>query len=208
MSETTGTLILVRHGESQWNLENRFSGWVDVPLTANGEAEAARAGQLLHGIVFSHAFTSALTRAQETLRIILDVIGEPDVPTIRDAALNERHYGDLQGLSKDEMAQQFGADEVMMWRRSFHYRPTNGESLEDTAQRVLPFYRAQIEPRVRAGENVLVVAHGNSLRSLVMVLDHIPEDDIPDLYIPTGTPLRYVIDANGAVLERGYVESE
>jgi 2,3-bisphosphoglycerate-dependent phosphoglycerate mutase len=206
MPQTTGTLILVRHGESQWNLENRFSGWVDVPLTANGEAEAAEAGRLLRGIVFSHAFTSALTRAQETLRIILDVIGEPEVPTIRDAALNERHYGDLQGLSKDEMAQRFGADEVMMWRRSYRYRPTNGESLEDTANRVLPFYRAQIEPRVRAGENVLVVAHGNSLRSLVMVLDAIPEEDIPDLYIPTGIPLRYVLDANGAVLERGAIE--
>jgi 2,3-bisphosphoglycerate-dependent phosphoglycerate mutase len=203
-----GTLILVRHGESQWNLENRFSGWVDVLLTPNGEAEAARAGALLRGIPFDHAYTSALKRAQETLRIILDIIGEPDVPTERDAALNERHYGDLQGLSKSEMAEQFGEDEVMMWRRSYHFRPANGESLEDTANRVIPYYRTHIEPRIRAGENVLVVAHGNSLRSLVMVLDNISEDEIPELYIPTGTPLRYVIAPSGEVLESGYVTED
>lgn len=203
-----GTLVLVRHGESQWNLENRFSGWVDVPLTPNGEAEAARAGALLRGIRFSYAFTSALTRAQETLRIILEVTGQPRVPTERNAALNERHYGDLQGLSKAEMMRQYGEAEVMMWRRSYHYRPANGESLEDTANRVLPYYRAHIEPRVLAGENVLVVAHGNSLRSLVMLLDDIAETDIPDLNIPTGTPLRYLIAPSGAVLSRGYVAED
>lgn len=206
MTHSPGRLILVRHGESQWNLENRFSGWVDVPLSPTGEAEAARAGELLRGYRFDRAFTSALSRAQETLRIILDVTGQPNVPTERDAALNERHYGDLQGLSKSEMAERFGEDEVMRWRRSYRFRPENGESLEDTANRVLPYYRAQIEPWVRAGETVLVVAHGNSLRSLVMALDGISEDEIPNLYIPTGTPLRYVIAPDGAVVERGYME--
>ena len=200
-----GTLILVRHGESQWNLENRFSGWVDVPLTPNGEAEAARAGELLRGTTFDYAFTSALSRAQETLRIILEVAGQTGVPTERDAALNERHYGDLQGLSKSDMAERYGADEVLMWRRSYHYRPANGESLEDTAQRVLPYYRAHIQPLVLAGQTILVVAHGNSLRALVMALDNIREDDIIDLYIPTGVPLRYVIAPTGEVVERVYV---
>lgn len=200
-----GTLILVRHGESQWNLENRFSGWVDVPLTPNGEAEAARAGELLRGTTFDYAFTSALSRAQETLRIILEVAGQTGVPTERDAALNERHYGDLQGLSKSDMAERYGADEVLMWRRSYHYRPANGESLEDTAQRVLPYYRAHIQPLVLAGQTILVVAHGNSLRALVMALDNIREDDIIDLYLPTGVPLRYVIAPTGEVVERVYV---
>ncbi len=206
MEKTVGTLVLVRHGQSQWNLENRFTGWVDVPLSAAGEQEARKAGELLKGVQFDYAFTSALVRAQETLRIILDVIGQPDIPIERDQALNERHYGDLQGLNKDETASKFGTEQVHIWRRSFDVNPPNGESLKDTRDRVLPYYRAHIEPLVKQGKRVLVSAHGNSLRALVMTLDNIPQNGIPDLNIPTGAPMRYLIDGNGTVLERGYLE--
>ncbi len=205
MANTVGTLVLVRHGQSQWNLENRFTGWVDIPLTAEGEAEARRAGELLKGTTFDHAFTSALSRAQETLRIILETIGETNIPTERDQALNERHYGDLQGLNKDETAEKFGKEQVHIWRRSYDVPPPNGESLKDTGKRTLPYFDEHIKPLVLAGENVLVVAHGNSLRSIVMVLDNISEKDIPELNIPTGVPLRYQIDSTGKVLEHGYL---
>ncbi len=209
MADTVGTLILVRHGQSQWNLENRFTGWVDIPLTIEGEAEAKRAGELLKGIHFDYAFTSALSRAQETLRIILETTGQTAVPTDRDQALNERHYGDLQGLNKDETAAKFGKEQVHIWRRSYDVPPPNGESLKDTGARTLPYYDAHIKPLVLAGETILVVAHGNSLRSLVMVLENIPEQEIPELNIPTGVPLRYRIDSTGRVLEHGYLgESE
>jgi len=207
MEKIVGTLVLVRHGQSQWNLENRFTGWVDVPLSAAGEEEARKAGELLKGVQFDYAFTSALVRAQETLRIILDVIGQPDIPIERDQALNERHYGDLQGLNKDETASKFGTEQVHIWRRSFDVNPPNGESLKDTRDRVLPYYRAQIEPLVKQGKRVLVAAHGNSLRALVMTLDNIPQNGIPDLNIPTGAPMRYLIDGNGTILERGYLET-
>ncbi len=206
MENLVGTLVLVRHGQSQWNLENRFTGWVDVPLSAAGEAEARKAGELLKGQQFDYAFTSALTRAQETLRIILEVIGQTNIPIARDQALNERHYGDLQGLNKDETANKFGKEQVHLWRRSFDIQPPNGESLRDTRDRVLPYYRAEIEPLVKQGKRVLVAAHGNSLRALVMTLDNISTQAIPDLNIPTGAPMRYRIDAQGNVLERGYLE--
>ncbi len=202
---TQGTLILVRHGQSQWNLENRFTGWVDVPLSPTGEEEARKAGELLKGYHFDYAFTSALTRAQETLRIILDVTGQPDVPVDRDQALNERMYGDLQGLNKDETAQKFGAEQVNIWRRSYDIPPPNGESLKTTGVRVLPYYHQHIEPLLLAGKTVLVAAHGNSLRSLVMYLENISEADIPNLNIPTGVPIRYVLDGSGKVLEHGYL---
>lgn len=205
MANTVGTLVLVRHGQSQWNLENRFTGWVDIPLTEEGEAEARRAGELLKGTAFDHAFTSALSRAQETLRIILKTIGETSIPIDSDQALNERHYGDLQGLNKDETAEKFGKEPVHIWRRSYDVPPPNGESLKDTGKRTLPYYEAYIKPLVLAGKNVLVVAHGNSLRSIVMMLDNISEKDIPDLNIPTGIPLRYKIDNTGKVLEHGYL---
>lgn len=205
MAQPNGTLVLVRHGQSQWNLENRFTGWVDVHLTPDGEAEAAHAGELLRGYHFDHAFTSALTRAQETLRIILETSGQPDVPVERSEALNERHYGDLQGLNKAETAQKFGEAQVNQWRRGYRVQPPGGESLEQTAHRVLPYYREHIAPLVQAGETILIVAHGNSLRALVMVLDNISEADIPELNIPTGAPRRYVIAPNGDVLERGYL---
>src|SRR5690349_3015583 len=191
MAQTNGTLVMVRHGQSQWNLENRFTGWVDIPLTAEGEAEAHRAGELLKGYHFDEGFTSALKRAQETLRIILETTGQTDLPITRDQALNERHYGDLQGLNKDETAQKFGKEQVHIWRRSYDVPPPNGESLKDTRARALPYFEAHIKPLVLAGKSILVVAHGNSLRSLVMVLDDISEQDIPELNIPTGVPMRY-----------------
>lgn len=206
MSDQTGTLILVRHGQSQWNIENRFTGWIDIPLAKEGEEEAQRAGELLKDYRFHYGFTSALKRAQETLTIILDVIGQPALPVERDAALNERFYGDLQGLNKEEMAQKFGAEQVHLWRRSYDVAPPGGESLKDTAARVLPYYQAHIEPRVLRGETILVVAHGNSLRALVMVLENISLEDIPNLNIPTGVPICYVIDKRGKLLEHGYVE--
>ena len=206
MSAHTGTLILVRHGQSQWNLENRFTGWIDIPLAKQGEDEARRAGELLKDYHFNRGFTSALKRAQQTLKIILDVIGQTDLPVEKDAALNERFYGDLQGLNKEETAEKFGAEQVHLWRRSYDVAPPGGESLKDTAARVLPYYEVHIEPRVLQGENILVVAHGNSLRALVMVLENISPQAIPDLNIPTGVPLRYVIANNGKLLEHGYVE--
>lgn len=205
MPQPNGLLILVRHGQSRWNLENRFTGWVDIPLTAEGEAEAQRAGELLKTYNFDAAFTSALSRAQETLRIILEVIGQPNLPTQRDQALNERHYGDLQGLNKDETAAKFGKEQVHIWRRSYDVPPPNGESLKDTRARVLPYYQAHIAPLVLAGKQILVVAHGNSLRALVMTLENISEQDIPDLNIPTGIPMRYVVNPAGIVLEHGYL---
>jgi 2,3-bisphosphoglycerate-dependent phosphoglycerate mutase len=205
MAEQTGTLIMVRHGQSQWNLENRFTGWVDIALTAEGEAEARRAGELLKGYHFDHAFTSALSRAQETLRIILETTGQTEVPIERDQALNERHYGDLQGLNKAETAMKFGDEQVHLWRRSYDVQPPNGESLKDTRARALPYFETHIKPLVLAGQTILVVAHGNSLRGLVMELDDISEKDIPDLNIPTGVPMRYIIDSQGKVLEHGYL---
>lgn len=201
-----GELVLVRHGQSQWNLENRFTGWTDIPLTEAGIEEARHAGQLLRDYHFDHAFTSALSRAQETLRIILEVTGQTDVPIDRDAALNERNYGDLQGLNKDETAQKFGKEQVHVWRRSYDVAPPGGESLKDTRARVMPYYEAHIEPLLKQGRKVLVVAHGNSLRALVMALDGIPARDIPDLNIPTGAPLRYLIDTTGKAVEHNYVE--
>jgi 2,3-bisphosphoglycerate-dependent phosphoglycerate mutase len=202
---TNGELLLVRHGQSQWNLENRFTGWTDIPLTEAGIAEARHAGELLKAYHFDQAFTSALSRAQETLRIILAVIGQTNLPIERDQALNERHYGDLQGLNKDETAVKFGAEQVHLWRRSYDVAPPGGESLKDTGARVMPYYNAHILPLLKQGREVLVVAHGNSLRALVMVLDNISEQDIPDLNIPTGAPLRYLIDPDGKPVEHGYL---
>jgi len=201
-----GELILVRHGQSQWNLENRFTGWVDVPLSEAGIDEARHAGELLKGYHFDQGFTSALIRAQETLRIILEVIGQTDLPVERDQALNERHYGDLQGLNKEETAKKFGDEQVHIWRRSYDIQPPNGESLKDTRARVLPYYDKHILPLLKQGKKVLIVAHGNSLRSLVMQLDNISERNITELNIPTGAPIRYLIDADGNTVERGYLE--
>jgi 2,3-bisphosphoglycerate-dependent phosphoglycerate mutase len=190
------TLVLVRHGQSLWNLENRFTGWVDVPLTDKGRSEARRAGELLRDFRFDVAYTSTLSRAQETLRIILETMGV-QLPVIRDQALNERHYGDLQGLNKEDTAKRYGAAQVKIWRRSYDVPPPNGESLELTAKRTLPFYERCIAGDLRQGKNVLVVAHGNSNRSIVMKLDKLSGEQVIALELATGAPLVYEIDAGG-----------
>jgi len=191
-------LVLIRHGQSLWNLQNRFTGWVDVPLTATGESEARRAGELLRDSTFDVAYTSALSRAQETLRIIIATSGM-SVPVIRDAALNERDYGDLAGLDKAATAERYGADQVHVWRRSYDVAPPGGESLKDTAARTLPFFERAILEDVRAGRDVLVVAHGNSNRSIIMRLDALDEDSVTSLEVATGVPLVYELDTTGAV---------
>ncbi|MCA9831334.1 MAG: 2,3-diphosphoglycerate-dependent phosphoglycerate mutase [Dehalococcoidia bacterium] len=194
-------LVLIRHGQSQWNLENRFTGWIDVPLTANGEAEARKAGEQLReaGLHFDQAFTSVLQRANRTLDIVLDVLGQTGVPTEYDLALNERHYGDLQGLNKAETAAKFGDEQVHIWRRSFDVPPPNGESLKDTAARTLPYFDAHIMPALKAGKNVLVAAHGNSLRSIVMEIEDLTPAEILQVNIGTGIPLTYDVDPDGTV---------
>lgn len=202
-----GTLILLRHGESQWNLENRFTGWIDVPLSPKGEQEAKQAGLKLKPYRFDLAFTSALRRAQDTLTLALREQGQSGVPIMKDQALNERHYGDLQGLNKTETAQKYGDQQVKIWRRSYDVKPPGegAESLKETAERVLPYYQSQIDPHVRAGKTVLIVAHGNSLRALVMHLDQLTREQVLELNIPTGAPLLYEIDANGQVRDHRYL---
>jgi len=192
-------LVLVRHGESQWNLENRFTGWVDVPLTEKGRREAQRAGELLRGMHFDRAYTSVLQRAIETLDIILRAVGQTDLPVERDAALNERHYGELQGLNKAETAKQFGDEQVHIWRRSYDIAPPGGESLKDTAARTLPYFERVIVPHLRAGENVLVSAHGNSLRSIVMHLDRLTPAQVLELNLATGVPIVYEVESDMAI---------
>ena len=194
-------LVLVRHGQSLWNLQNRFTGWVDVPLTATGEDEARRAGERLHGSTFDVAYTSALSRAQETLRLIVETSGIV-APVIRDAALNERDYGDLARLDKGATAARYGAEQVHVWRRSFDVAPPGGESLKDTAARTLPFFERAVLEDIRAGRDVLVVAHGNSNRSIVMRLDGLDEQAVTTLEIATGVPLAYELDSTGAVLAK------
>ncbi len=194
-------LVLIRHGQSLWNLENRFTGWIDVPLTDQGRAEARRAGQLIADIKFDVAYTSALSRAQETLQIVLEEIGQK-LPVIRDQALNERHYGDLCGLNKAETAKRYGDQQVKLWRRSYDVAPPGGESLELTAKRTLPFYERAIAGDLRQGKNVLVVAHGNSNRSIVMRLDKLTPEQVVALELGTGVPLVYEIDREGAVVSK------
>jgi 2,3-bisphosphoglycerate-dependent phosphoglycerate mutase len=208
----SGKLVLVRHGQSQWNLENRFTGWVDVPLTPLGEKEAAQAGAALKGLSFDQAFTSKLRRAQHTLRIILEQIGQTNLPVVQNQALNERHYGALQGLDKAETAKKYGDDQVHVWRRSYDVPPPPdktdmnpegiSESLKDTAARTLPYFNGTILPLVKQGKNVLVAAHGNSLRSIVMNLDKMTEEQVLNLNIATGKPIVYEIDAKGTVLSK------
>ena len=195
------TMVLVRHGQSQWNLENRFTGWVDVPLTEKGRAEARAAGRLIagQGIPFDLCFTSVLTRAIETLSIILAELKQEKLPVVKDQALNERHYGDLQGLNKDEMRKKFGEEQVKLWRRSYDVAPPNGESLKETAARTLPFFDSRILPEIQGGKNVLVSAHGNSLRSIVMELDRLSPEQVVALELPTGVPLRYDFNPDGSV---------
>jgi len=202
----TGTLVLVRHGQSEWNKLNLFTGWKDPDLTELGVAEAIEAGRVLagEGLKFDIAFTSDLQRAQKTCQHILDGVGQSDLETIRDQALNERNYGDLAGLNKDDARKKWGDDQVHIWRRSYDTPPPGdeGESLKDTGARVWPYYMQQILPRVLRGETVLVAAHGNSLRSLVMILDGMDESTITSLNLGTGIPMIYKLNADSTVADK------
>ncbi|MGH2364030.1 MAG: 2,3-bisphosphoglycerate-dependent phosphoglycerate mutase [Chloroflexota bacterium] len=203
------TLCLLRHGQSQWNRENRFTGWVDVPLTETGREEARRAGRALRsaGLRFDLAYTSVLSRAEETLRIALAELEQSTLPVARDEALNERMYGDLQGLNKAETAAKFGDEQVHLWRRSYDVPPPNGESLKDTQARTLPYFRAHIRPALAAGRNVLVAAHGNSLRAIVMELEQLTPEQIVKVEIPTGVPWVYQLDSELAIVSKHMLEA-
>ena len=194
-------LVLVRHGQSDWNLKNLFTGWKDPDLTEKGVVEARTAGKRLKamGLSFDIAYTSALIRAQNTCTLILEEIGQPTLNTVRDQALNERDYGDLSGLNKDDARARWGEEQVHIWRRSYDVAPPAGESLKDTVARVLPYYCQEILPRVLRGERVLVAAHGNSLRALVMVLDRLAPQTIPSMELETGIPLVYRLNADSTV---------
>jgi 2,3-bisphosphoglycerate-dependent phosphoglycerate mutase len=198
-------LILLRHGESQWNLENRFTGWVDVPLSPRGIQEAKDAGEKLRSFTFDRAFTSVLARANETLRLVLDIIGQTAIPIEKDKALNERMYGELQGLNKDETVKKYGEAQVKIWRRSYDVPPPGGESLKDTAERVLPYYEQTIKPYLVKGDTILIAAHGNSLRALIMELEQLSREQVLELNIPTGAPLLYELDKMGKVVDHRYL---
>jgi 2,3-bisphosphoglycerate-dependent phosphoglycerate mutase len=197
-------LVLVRHGESEWNRRNLFTGWKDPGLSEKGVAEARAAGCLLkaRGYTFDVAFTSDLRRAQHTLTVMLDELGQTELPIRKDQALNERDYGDLSGLNKDEARRKWGEKQVHIWRRSFDVAPPGGESLKDTAARVLPYYEAAIWPQVAAGRNVLVSAHGNSLRALVMRIEGLTGDEIVTRELATGVPIVYRLNADGTMQDR------
>jgi 2,3-bisphosphoglycerate-dependent phosphoglycerate mutase len=197
-------LVLVRHGQSEWNLKNLFTGWKDVDLTEQGIAEARAAGRKLkaQGLAFDVSYTSALKRAQRTLDLMLEEMGQSGIPIVRDQALNERDYGDLVGLNKDDARKKWGEEQVHIWRRSYDTNPPGGESLRDTGARVWPYYLTKILPDVMRGRRVLVSAHGNSLRSLVMVLDKLGPDAITKLEIATGVPLVYRLNSDTTVAEK------
>ncbi|MGE0503677.1 MAG: 2,3-bisphosphoglycerate-dependent phosphoglycerate mutase [Rhizobiaceae bacterium] len=204
----SGTLVLVRHGQSEWNLKNLFTGWRDVDLTELGHAEAKAAGDKLKalGLNFDIAFTSALKRAQKTCQHILDGVGQPDLETIRDQALNERDYGDLSGLNKDDARKKWGDEQVHVWRRSYDVPPPGGESLRDTGARVWPYYMHTIQPHVLRGRTVLVAAHGNSLRSLIMALDGLSGEEIVKVEIGTGVPYVYRLNPDSTVASKTVLE--
>jgi 2,3-bisphosphoglycerate-dependent phosphoglycerate mutase len=197
-------LVLVRHGESDWNKKNLFTGWRDVDLSEKGVEEARSAGRKLkaQGLKFDLAYTSALIRAQRTLDLMLEELGQIGLPTYKDQALNERDYGDLAGLNKDDARKKWGPEQVHIWRRSYDVAPPGGESLRDTAARVLPYYINEILPAVLRGERVLVSAHGNSLRALVMVLDRLSPEGIVKREIPTGVPIIYRLNADATVASK------
>ena len=197
-------LILVRHGQSEWNEKNLFTGWENPGLTEKGANEAKNAGMLINNlnIKFDHLFTSVLDRAKLTGTIILENINQKDIDIIENKALNERFYGDLQGLNKDECRQKWGAEQVQIWRRSYDVGPPGGESLKETGERVLPYYLGEIYPLILDGKNVLVAAHGNSLRSLIKHLDKLSADEIVKLEIPTGAPIQYIFNDQGDVLTK------
>lgn len=203
-------LVLVRHGQSEWNLKNLFTGWKDVGLTEKGVEEARRAGVLLKecGLSFDIAYTSKLIRAQKTLSLILDGIGQQDLETVEDKALNERDYGDLVGLNKDDARKKWGDEQVHIWRRSYATPPPGGESLKDTVARVLPYYIQHILPDVLRGRRVLVSAHGNSLRAMIMALEGIGEDEIPGLELETGVPIVYTLNADSTVATKDILKQD
>ena len=194
-------LILVRHGQSEWNAKNLFTGWKDPGLTDQGVSEAKNAGKLIseQNIEFDIMYTSMLSRAQKTGDIILGILNHKEIPIIKNEALNERHYGSLAGLNKDDARKKWGDEQVHIWRRSFDIPPPDGESLKDTADRVLPYFEAEIMPKVVSGSSILIAAHGNSLRALIMKLDSISPEDIVKLEIPTGAPIQYEFTAEGII---------
>ena len=197
-------LLLVRHGQSEWNEKNLFTGWEDPGLTKKGEDEAQNAGLLIKelGINFDHLFTSALIRAQLTGSIILNEIGQNEMPTTKNQALNERFYGDLQGLNKDECREKWGEEKVQMWRRAYEMGPPGGETLKETGERVIPYFKEEINPLILKGKNILIAAHGNSLRSLIKFLDNVSDEDIVKLEIPTGAPIHYIFNEDGNVIKK------
>jgi len=197
-------LVLVRHGQSEWNAKNLFTGWKDVDLTQQGIAEARSAGEMLKtaGYRFDIAFTSDLIRAQKTLTLILEELGQSDLETIRNIALNERNYGDLVGLNKDDARKRWGDEQVHIWRRSYDTPPPGGESLKDTAERTLPYFEAAIMPEVLAGKSVIISAHGNSLRAIIMKLDSLSKDEVTQLNLGTGVPIIYRFNEDGSVVEK------
>lgn len=196
------SLILLRHGESQWNQENRFTGWVDVPLSPKGEKEAWEAGVRLKNYPVDVAYTSVLQRANHTLAIALKASEKEGLPINKDQALNERHYGDLQGLNKEETAKKFGKEQVHLWRRSYDIAPPHGESLKDTAARTLPYFKGMIWKELEKGKNVLIAAHGNSLRSIIMELEQLSPEEILKVEIPTGVPIVYQFDPSLKLLSK------
>ncbi|MGH1352915.1 MAG: 2,3-bisphosphoglycerate-dependent phosphoglycerate mutase [Methyloligellaceae bacterium] len=194
-------LVLVRHGQSEWNLKNLFTGWKDPDLTEQGVAEAKKAGELLkaENLKFDIAFTSVLTRAQRTLKLILEQLDQQELETINDQALNERDYGDLTGLNKDDAREKWGEEQVHIWRRSYDIPPPGGESLKDTRERVMPYYEENIVAQLKAGKNVIVAAHGNSLRSLIMKLENLSPEEILKRELNTGVPIIYKFNDDGSV---------
>ena len=196
-------LLLVRHGQSEWNEKNLFTGWENPGLTKKGEDEAKNAGLLIKelDINFDYMFTSDLVRAQLTGSMILNEINQNDIPTIKNKALNERFYGDLQGLNKDECRKKWGEEKVQLWRRSYNLGPPGGETLKETGERVVPYFKKEVQPLLEAGKNIIIAAHGNSLRSLIKFLDNVSDDEIVKLEIPTGAPIHYAFNENGDVIK-------
>ncbi|KEG19319.1 2,3-bisphosphoglycerate-dependent phosphoglycerate mutase [Bartonella bacilliformis] len=202
------TLVLVRHGQSEWNIKNLFTGWKDPDLTEKGRTEAITAGKNLKksGLKFDIAYTSALQRAQKTTQHILEQMGQPDLQLIKNSALNERDYGDLSGLNKNDARQRWGQEQVHIWRRSYTIAPPNGESLRDTGARVWPYYFHHIQPHILRSQTVLIVAHGNSLRALIMVLEGLSSEEIVLQELETGVPIIYEFNADSTILSKKIIE--
>lgn len=194
------TLIIFRHGQSVWNLENKFTGWVDVELTPKGVEEAKAAGEKLKGFTFDYAYASDLKRAQNTLKIALETSGHKPLTPTHNKALNERMYGDLQGLNKADTVAKYGEEQVKIWRRSYDVPPPNGESLKDTAARVIPYFETEIVPKLKEGKNIVIAAHGNSLRALIMYLEKMTPAQILEFEIGTGVPRIYELDKDLKVI--------